>query len=274
ILTSTGSGNHVALFSYFALLNSGIFAIAWFKAWRLLNLVGFVGTFGIGFAWGLRSYTPELLWSTEPFLVLFFLMYVAIGLLFARRRLREATGAPAGRDEQLRWARGHADYVDGTVLFGPPLVGFGLQYAIVQHLEFAAAFSALGLGLFYMVLARLLRGRNVLLLMETCLALGVAFATLAIPLGLDARWTSAAWAVEGAGIYWLGLRQGRPLARAFALLLQVGAALAFLGQVDIGRDSLLDGAPLGALMLGAALLFSYWQLRRASAEASRDRERR
>ncbi len=87
ILTSTGAGNHVALFSYFALLNAGILAIAWFKAWRLLNLIGFVGTFGIGFAWGLRSYTPELLWSTEPFLILFFLMYLAIGLLFARRKL-------------------------------------------------------------------------------------------------------------------------------------------------------------------------------------------
>ncbi len=274
ILTSTGSGNHVALFSYFILLNAGILAIAWFKAWRLLNLVGFVGTFGIGFAWGLRSYTPDLLWSTEPFLVLFFLMYVAIGLLFARRKLREALDAPQARDELLRWSRGRADYVDGTVLFGPPLVGFGLQYAIVQHLEFAAAFSALGLGLFYLLLARLLRGRNVLLLMETCLALGVVFGTLAIPLGLDARWTSAAWAVEGAGIYWLGLRQGRPLARAFALLLQFGAALAFLGQLDIGHDNLLDGAPLGALMLGAALLFSFWQLRRAPQEATRSWERR
>ena len=77
----------VALFSYFALLNAGILAIAWFKAWRLLNLIGFVGTFGIGFAWGLRSYAPELLWSTEPFLILFFLMYLGIGLLFARRKL-------------------------------------------------------------------------------------------------------------------------------------------------------------------------------------------
>ena len=162
ILTSTGSGNHVALFSYFILLNAGILAIAWFKAWRLLNLVGFLGTFGIGFAWGLRSYTPELLWSSEPFLIVFFLMYVAIGLLFARRRLREAADVPEGRDELLRWSRGRADYVDATVLFGPPLVGFGLQYAIVQHIEFAAAFSALGLGLFYLVLARLLRGRNVL----------------------------------------------------------------------------------------------------------------
>lgn len=277
ILTSTGSGNHVALFSYFILLNSGIFAIAWFKAWRLLNLVGFLGTFGIGFAWGLRDYVPELLWSTEPFLILFFLMYVAIGLLFARRKLREAEAAPQERGELLRWARDKADYVDGSVLFGTPLVGFGLQYAIVQHIEFAAAYSALGLGLFYLLLGRLLSGRapgRTLLLVETCLALGVVFASLAIPLGLDARWTSAAWAVEGAGIFWLGLRQGRPLARAFALLLQVGAALAFLGQVDIGGETLLDGAALGALMLGAALLFSFWQLRQAPLEASKAWERR
>lgn len=265
ILTSTGSGNHVALFSYFALLNAGIFAIAWFKAWRLLNLIGFVGTFGIGFAWGLRSYTPELLGSTQPFLILFFLMYVAIGLLFARRTLRDAADAPETRDELLRWSARRGDYVDATTLFGPPLIGFGLQVALVRHIEFAAAFSALGLGLFYLLLARVLKaraGERALLLVETCLALGVVFASLAIPLGLDARWTAAAWAVEGAGIYWLGLRQGRPLARAFALLLQLGAALAFLSGLDLGYASLLDGSPLGALMLGVALLFSYWQLRR------------
>uniref|UniRef100_UPI003342687D DUF2339 domain-containing protein n=1 Tax=Castellaniella defragrans TaxID=75697 RepID=UPI003342687D len=276
ILTSTGSGNHVALFTYFVLLNAGIFAIAWFRAWRLLNLVGFLGTFGIGFAWGMASYTPDLLWSTEPFLLLFFLMYVGIGLLFTRRKLHEMGDAPEGREELLRWARGRADYVDGTVLFGPPLVGFGLQYAIVQHLEFAAAFSALGLGLFYLTLASLLRGRKAVLLFETCLALGVVFGTLAIPLGLDARWTSAAWAVEGAGIYWLGLRQGRPLARAFALLLQFGAALALLNQIGLGdMNTLLLGAPpLGALMLGVALLFSYWRLRIAPPEACRAWERR
>jgi len=276
ILTSTGSGNHVALFSYFALLNAGIFAIAWFKAWRLLNLIGFVGTFGIGFAWGLRSYTPELLGSTQPFLILFFLMYVAIGLLFARRTLRDAADAPEARDELLRWSLRRGDYVDATTLFGPPLIGFGLQVALVRHIEFAAAFSALGLGLFYLLLARVLKARagdRALLLVETCLALGVIFASLAIPLGLDARWTAAAWAVEGAGIFWLGLRQGRPLARAFALLLQVGAALAILGGLDLGYASLLDGSPLGALMLGVALLFSYWQLRR-EPEAGSAWERR
>ncbi|MVV48640.1 DUF2339 domain-containing protein [Pseudomonas sp. PB120] len=276
ILTSTGAGNHVALFSYFALLNAGIMAIAWFKAWRLLNLIGFVGTFGIGFAWGLRSYTPELLWSTEPFLVLFFLMYLAIGLLFARRKLLEMSDAPEddSRDALLRWSARKGDYVDGTMLFGPPLVGFGLQFALVQHLEFAAAFSALALGMIYMGLARLLMGGRALLLAETCLALGVIFASLAIPLGLDARWTAAAWAVEGAGIFWLGLRQQRPLARAFALLLQLGSALAFLSELRIGDSSLLDGAPLGALMLGIALLFSFYQLRNALPEQTSEWERK
>ena len=272
ILTSTGSGNHVALFSYFALLNAGILAIAWFKAWRVLNLIGFVGTFGIGFAWGIRAYTPELLWSAQPFLLLFFLMYVAIGLLFARRMLREAPDAPADREGLLHWAARKGDYIDATVLFGPPLVGFGLQFALVQHIEFAAAFSALALGLFYLVLARLLVGRTgdrAVLLVETCLALGVVFGSLAIPLGLDARWTSAAWAVEGAGIFWLGLRQQRRLARAFALLLQFGAALAFVIGLHRGESTLLEGAPLGALMLGVALLFSYWQLRQNTEHASR-----
>lgn len=268
ILTSTGSGNHVALFSYFILLNTGILAIAWFKAWRLLNLIGFVGTFGIGTAWGLRSYTPELFWSTEPFMIVFFLMYLAIGLLFTRRKLLETAGGPEddSREALLRWSARKGDYVDGTMLFGPPLVGFGLQFALVQHLELAAAFSALALGAIYMGLARVLMGGRALLLAETCLALGVIFASLAIPLGLDARWTSAAWAVEGAGIFWLGLRQQRPLARAFALLLQLGAARAFLGELSFGESSLLDAPALGTLMIGGALLFSFLQLRKAAPE--------
>ncbi|CAI8874096.1 DUF2339 domain-containing protein [Pseudomonas sp. IT-P291] len=271
ILASTGAGSHVALFSYFALLNTGILAIAWFKAWRLLNVIGFTGTFGIGFAWGLRSYSPELLWSTEPFLIVFFLMYLAIGLLYARRKLMAMSDAPAegNREALLQWSARKGDYVDGTLLFGPPLVGFGLQFALVQHLEFAAAFSALTLGMIYMGLARWLMAGRTLLLGETCLALGVIFASLAIPLGLDARWTTAAWAVEGVGIFWLGLRQQRPLARAFALLLQLGSALVFLSELHSSESSLLGGVPLGALLLGVALLFSFYLLRKALPEQIR-----
>ncbi|RYZ69246.1 MAG: DUF2339 domain-containing protein, partial [Lysobacteraceae bacterium] len=44
IWLSTGSGNHVALFSYYAVLNAAILAIAWWRPWRVLNLLGFAFT--------------------------------------------------------------------------------------------------------------------------------------------------------------------------------------------------------------------------------------
>ena len=39
ILASTASGNHVALFTYYLVLNAAIFVIAYFKIWRQLNLL-------------------------------------------------------------------------------------------------------------------------------------------------------------------------------------------------------------------------------------------
>lgn len=272
VLVSTGGGSHVALFSYFALLNTGILGIAWFKAWRPLNLIGFAGTFLIGLAWGQHSYDPALHYaSTQPFLILFFLMFVAIGLLFARRMLLDDADAPTSRDtaEWAAWFAGSGHraqhYVDGTLLFGTPIVAFGLQYALIRHIEYGAAFSALALGMFYMTLAWFLQKANAArhrLLTEIFLALGVIFASLAIPLGLDAQWTSAAWAVEAAGIYWIGHRQQRPLARAFAVLLQIAAVVAYSQRISEGGDTLLAGPTLGALMLGLSFLANLAALRK------------
>jgi uncharacterized membrane protein len=278
LLASTGGEHHVVLFSYFALLNAGILAIGWFKAWRLLNLIGFAGTFVIGLAWGLGSYGPDMLATTEPFVLLFFAMYVAVALLFARRVLADAASEPPAqdRDALLQWAALQANYLDGILLFGTPIVGFGLQYGLIRHIHFGAAYSALGLGLFYMLLALALRrwtqGRYRALL-EVYIALGMIFGTLAIPLGLEARWTAAAWAVEGAGVYWIGLRQDRFLTRLFALVVQAGAMIAYLSTLRPGDEaSLLSASRLGAAMLGGALLFSYWQLRGVPAARRRDHD--
>ena len=269
ILVSTGGGNHVILFSYLALLNTGIALIAWFKAWRVLNLIGFVGTFGLGLAWGLRSYTPEKFASTEPFLILFLLMFVLIGLLFARRKLMAQEN---GTSPISPWSEANTDYLDGTLAFGPPIIGFGLQCAVISHIEYGMAFSALALGLLYFALAFCFRGRpRIRLMTEVYLALGVVFATLAIPLAFDAEWTSAAWALEGAGIYWIGQIQRRPLARAFALLLMVLASFAYLSEISLNfplYEPLLAGSPTGSVVLGIAYLACYF-IRRRSDEAAK-----
>jgi uncharacterized membrane protein len=243
VLTSTGSGSHVALFSYYALLNAAILGIAWFKAWRPLNVLGFLFTFGIGSAWGWHSYHDELFATTEPFLLLFFFLFLAISLLYARRRKQEISKFGA-----LTLAGERIDYVDATLVFGTPLAAFGLQYLMLRHTPYGSALSALALGAIYLPLAAWLyrRGREEMrLLVESFLALGVIFTSLAIPLGLDAQWTAASWAVEGAGILWVGLRQSRRVAQAFGLLLQVGAGLAL-------SDGMEDGYWLSALLISAA----------------------
>lgn len=250
ILISTGAGSHVALFSYYALLNAGIVAIAWFRAWRMLNLLGFVFTFGIATAWGALRYEPALLASTEPFLVLFFLMYVGIALLYALRR-----------QVSLK------HYVDGTLVFGTPLVAMGLQAALVRHIPFAMAWSAAALAAFYLAVAAWLAPRRARLglLFEAMFALGVIFITLAIPLAFDGRTTSAVWAVEGAAVVWASVRQQRRLALAAGLLLQLAAGVAFgIGQffewsAAVGWP-VLNSRCIGGLLIAAAGVFSGWRL--------------
>ncbi|KVA52167.1 hypothetical protein WI61_34460 [Burkholderia cepacia] len=257
VLLSTGHGNHVALFSYYALLNAGIFAIAWFKAWRPLNLLGFAFTFTIGSAWGVTAYRPALFASTEPFLILFFLMYVGIALLYAVKR-----------ELALR------HYVDGTLVFGTPIVATALQASLVKDMPFGLAWSAVALSAFYVVVtAWLARRRDRLaLLFESTLALAVIFATLAVPLAFSGPTTSAAWAIEGAAVVWLGVREKRMLRFAFGLLMQLAAAGAFftslLGPADATALPVLNSPYVAMLLIALAGLFTGWWLHgRAEARA-------
>ncbi len=250
VLISTGGGSHVALFSYYALLNAGIIAIAWFKAWRSLNLLGFAFTFVIGTAWGVFHYRRDLLATTEPFLILFFLMYTGISLLYALRR-------------QVKLL----DYVDGPLVFGTPLIAMGLQAAMVHEIPFAMAWSALALAAFYLALAAWLAPRRDRLgmMFEATLALGVIFATLAVPLAFDGRTTSAVWAVEGAAVVWVGVRQRRELAVATGLLLQLIAGVAFVTDLSawLPADAgwpVLNSQYIGTLLLALAGIFTGWRL--------------
>jgi uncharacterized membrane protein len=202
------------LFSYYLVLNLAIAFIAFYKSWRPLNVLGFAFTFIIGTLWGAKNYVPEHFASTEPFLIIHFLLFTMIAVLYAHRQATKAT-----------------DYIDATLVFGTPIVGFSLQYALLKDSHFGLAYSALALGVFYVGLSwwLLTRKRNTLEFLGECfLALGVGFATLTLPLALDGRWTSAAWAVEGVGLVWAGLRQHRTLPLWSGLALQLFGAAAFV----------------------------------------------
>lgn len=244
----SSDGSHVLLFGYYAALDAGILAIAWFKAWRELNLAGFVFTFAVGSLWGYQYYRPELYASTQPFLLLYFGFYVAVPILYALRQRPDLRG-----------------YVDGTLVFGVPLVAAGIQATLVGDFEYGLAVSAFGAGAFYVLLALGLwrwRPDPLRLLVEAFLALGVAFLTLAIPFAVDGRWTGAAWALEGAALIWIGIRQRRLLARASGAAIQAVAGVALLTEFQVGTDetAVFNGLFLGGLLIAASGLVSAYHL--------------
>ena len=244
VLASTGQGSHVILFSYYLVLNGAILGIAWFRAWRELNLVGFVFTFLIGSLWGYQYYKPILWVSTQPFLVLSFLFYQAIAILYAQRQPQERRGI-----------------VDGTLVFGTPAIVFALQAALVRDMEYGLAISAAVAAVFYALTATWLfrsKGDYLRLLSESFMALAVAFATITIPLALDARWTAAAWALEGAALVWTGTRQGRHLAKfaGVVLIFLGGAAFVAYGWRQGAALPLLNGNVLGGVLLSLSAFFA------------------
>ncbi len=251
VLISTGGGSHIGLFSYYLVLNLAIAYVAFHKSWRPLNVLGWGFTFIIGTIWGVKKYIPENFASTEPFLIIFFLLFTLIAVLYAHRQATKAN-----------------DYVDATLVFGTPIVGFSLQYGLLHDSKFGMAYSALALGVFYLSLAWwvLTRKRETLKFLGECfLALGIGFATLTIPLALDGRWTSAAWAVEGVGLLWVGLRQNRTFPALAGLALQFLAAMAFVqgwglsGYSDMNNQNMFLGVAFIALSSWAcgALLNQY-----------------
>jgi uncharacterized membrane protein len=216
VLAANPHGDHVALFTYFAILNCFVLILAWFRSWRPLNLLAFVFTYGIGTAWGVLRYQPENFATTEPFVALFFLMFVTICVLYAIRRSASLT-----------------HYIDGTLVFGVPVVTMGIQAGLVSRMPYALAYSALTLSAFYITLAWMLHHRRqetLRLLVEAFLALGVVFVTLAIPFALAGTWTGASWALEGAAIVWVGLRQDRWMAIVAGITLQLLAGAAYFWE--------------------------------------------
>ncbi|MGH8499090.1 MAG: DUF2339 domain-containing protein, partial [Methylococcales bacterium] len=240
VLISTGSGNHIALFSYYAVLNTPVFAIAWRKSWRVLNLMGFVFTFGVGTAWGAKYYKPELFNTVEPFLILFFIFYTTIGLLYV-----------------IKQTEYRKPWVDGTLVFGTPLLAFPLQAKLLEDNQLALAFSALVISMIYGGLVYFLhRRKNERLLAEAYGALALGFATLAVPLAFSAATTATVWALEGVGVAWIGLRQKRTLPIVTGVLLQLLAAGSFMVSVfnEPYNSSDLEQLILNPHYLGAFII--------------------
>jgi len=242
ILTSSGDGSHVALFSYYVFLNLGIFIVAWYRSWRVLNVLGFVFTFVIATVWGVLRYHANMFESTEPFLLIFFAMYLGISILFTVKHPYEPK-----------------NLVDGTLTFGLPVVAFPLQVSLVHEFAYGEAISAVVLGALYAGLYILLKNKERTgLLAQSFLALSVVFFTIAVPYIFDADVSAALWSLESTAIIWVSLKQNKVLARYFGILLLLVSVMVYLESVGWRGITLVEY--LGFLIVITSTMSAAWLL--------------
>ncbi len=194
ILMSTGADRQVELFTYLLILNGGVMAVAHWRGWRSLDLLALAGTLIYFTGWYDRFYSPARLVSTLSFATLLFAEFSALPVLQAR----------SDRDGRL-----HGSQV-ALVLINASWYLAALHAMLYRNYRWELTFAMVALTGAHLAVVRLLPPRNpdespsATRLLFAGLAL--TFITLAIPIRLEGKWITIAWAVEGALLVWSGYR--------------------------------------------------------------------
>lgn len=267
LVRQAGSGQGVSgmlmLFGYIAVLDVGLLVLSFFRQWRVLQMLSFLGTWFIIWGWLATSYTTRLDWPAYATMLWFFLVFAFVPVV---RNL---------------WQRLPTCQVDlwliilNAAFFFPTVALLPTDTPLNEYLGLYAVITAI----FYLFLGSLARQRSPddKLLILSWLGLGLAFIILAVPLQLRGHWIMVGWAVQGAILVWIGhqLRMGG--LRIVGLVLQ-GVAVPIMlwwymetferynGETLMFGNPMFLSLALCVLALGASL-YVYRRSRRIDGES-------
>jgi uncharacterized membrane protein len=210
VLVSEGKDAQVVLFTYLLILGAGLLMIEIRRDWRSLTPVSFLFSQLYSWGWYSEFYRPHKLERTVIFATLFFLLYAALPVLRA-----------------LRNSRLHE--LDILVVLANSFAYLGALYVMLWPQDrWPLTLLVLALSAAHVIVARLVPppkpGESPLTRLLFA-GLALTFATLAIPIRLDGKWITLAFAVEGAILVWTGFRSMTGFLRAGGYFLLALAAV-------------------------------------------------
>lgn len=256
VLLSTQENHPHALFIFIALLDLVALGAAYFRRWRLLDLLCFLGTVAMYMAWYWKFYAPDQLPPALIYLSVFYLLFLLVPTVHSLvRRLPETL-------EGLALVVLNAAF------------SFGCYYTIsFKDHRYALGFVTLGQALLVFLLFHVwtLRVRRVDRTGESLLVIALALVTVAVPIQLKLYGIPIAWALEGVLFLYLGIRFNKLTCRIAgyaALLLAVGGLLHRL-PLHAARFLPVFNVPFGSwtVVIAAAWITAYL-LHRAGATTS------
>jgi len=215
VLLGTGKDNQHGLFTYVLLLDLGVLALAYFKNWRVLNLLAFFFTQLMFAGWSLNFYNSTKLWRTEFWLTAFFLLFAVMSFIYNITHQQKTTF----RDLALITLNGACYFLWTYGLLEPRYSDYLGFYAVLM----AGVYVALGSVAYR-------RAQEDSYLFLVFLGLGLTCLTVAIPIQLKQNWITVGWAVEAAVLTWVGfhLDSGRTRRAALVIAAMVVVRLLFL----------------------------------------------
>jgi Predicted membrane protein (DUF2339) len=186
------------MIAYILVLDAGIVGLSALRKWRWFTLLGFAGSLAVYGLWYATAGHDGSVSAAEWSLTGVFLCFAVATTLFhvVWRRTPELTDlALMSTNAAVYFCVSYAllwgDYQEWLGLFS---VGMSILYAMMGYLAWSRSDENRRLSLF-------------------AFAISVVFLTIAIPVQLHrshASWITAAWAVEGAALIWIAVRQKMP----------------------------------------------------------------
>lgn len=213
VLVSEGKDAQVVLSTYLLILGAGLLVIEMRRDWRALTPVSFLLSQLYFWGWYSEFYRPAKLERTIILATLFFLLYAALPVLRA-----------------VRYSQLHQ--LDIVVVLANSFAYLGALYVMLWPQDrWPLTLLVLALSGGHLLVARLVlppkAGESPLARLLFA-GLALTFATLAIPIRLEGKWITLAFAIEGAILIWTGFRSMAGFLRAGGYFLLVLAAARLL----------------------------------------------
>ena len=216
-LVSTGNGNYKVLFTYLVILNSGLLAIAYHKAWRILNLLSFIFTILLFGSW-LILLPPEEIAVTYKkgflFATIFYLLFFAINVAHNIKEKKKFIASDFG------------------ILLASTSLYFaaGIYCLVNMNAEnykglFSASMGVFNLAVSYLLFRRQKVDSNILYLL---IGITLTFISITAPLQLNGNYITLFWSSEAVLLYWLFTKSKISIIQYSALLVWVLMLLSLL----------------------------------------------
>lgn len=261
LLISTGNGNHLVLFSYIFLLNTGVLIVAVRQRWLLVDKFSYVLTYLYLIAWIVLKVNKEYQADAIFFTSLFFLQFMVLLVLRYIKNSKEKSDVGqllyitvVNFTSLICFFMIQANSM-GTNYLGVIIVGMALINALFIVLTTRAKTAPIDKNFTY-----------------TLLAITIGLVSLAIPVQLSKVYITIVWAVEMSVLFWIWTRSKANLFRIGSIVLGVLTLVSYLMDIrsfnptliyDIEEDknSIVDVLPIiinQYTLTGIVILLSFF----------------